>query len=153
VKFDAVTKSAWLNGARGLILATALGSATTIAAIEPLKPAAYYFPRQEACTVMMDFAKARDKVRGLAGDARNLELTRGMLAEWSVNAADKCKGAGKVALLAVYIPGLDVYGRPDFSNRTNLLKLEGQADKLQALARASGLTMELVRKSSAVEIF
>lgn len=119
-----------------------------------LKPLAYYIPRQDTCTVMMDFQKVRSRVTGLAGDVRTIELSRGMLAEFLVNAAAKCKGASKVTMMAVYIPGVDLYGRPDFGSRTNLMQLVGDAAKLQALGRSPGkLTMAQLRDSASVEVF
>ena len=119
-----------------------------------LKPGAYYFPRQDTCTAMMDFQKVRAKLNGLDGDARAIELSRGMLAEFSASGAAKCPGASRVTLLAVYVPGVDLYGRPDFSNRTNLMKVEGDAAKLLALGKtADTLTMAQVRGSATVEVF
>jgi hypothetical protein len=124
------------------------------AAAEAMKPTAYYFPRKESCTVMMDFQKSREKLRGLNGETRALELARSMLVEWLANAAGKCDGSSKVTMLAVYIPGVDVYGRPDFGNRTNLMKLEGDATKLQALGRnADKVTMVQLQQASRVEVF
>ena len=121
---------------------------------EVLKPVAYYFPRPDMCTVMMDFQKARPHLNGLAADARAIELSRGMLAEWSANASAKCQGAAKVTMMVVYIPGADLYGRPDFGSRTNLMRMVGDAAKLQALGRsAATLTMAQVRSSATVEVF
>lgn len=103
---------------------------------------------------MMDFQKVRSRLTGLSGDARDIELSRGMLAEWSASSAAKCPGASKVTMMAVYVPGADQYGRPDFGSRTNLMRLVGDAAKLEALGRSAGtLTMTQVRGSAAVEVF
>ena len=104
--------------------------------------------------MMMDFQKVRSQLAGLTGDARDVELSRGMLAEWSASSAAKCPGATKVTMMAVYIPGTDVYGRPDFGSRANLLRLVGDAAKLETLAKsAAKLTMTQVRGSASVEVF
>ena len=137
-----------------LLLALSLLALGPRLSADVLKPTAYYFSRQDACTVMMDFQKIRSRVDGLAAEARAIELSRAMLAEWSATAEAKCPAAAKVTMMAVYIPGVDVYGRPDFGRRTNLMRLEGDAAKLQALGRKpEALTMTHVRGTASVEVF
>ena len=124
------------------------------AASAPLPNEAFYFPRKEACTVMLDFKKSSDALAKLQGDARSVEIARHLLVEWQPNAKAKCEGATKVTLLAVIIPGKDVYGRPDFSNRKNLLRLDGDADKLLELARAGdALSVARLKDAAKLELY
>jgi hypothetical protein len=146
-------KTSRAGGWSALVVLSVLSLAPGVGA-DPLKPNPYYFPRPDMCTVMMDFQKVRSRLTDLAADARAIELSRGMLAEWSASGAEKCSGASKVTMMAVYIPGVDVYGRPDFGRRTNLMRLVGDAAKLQALGRsANQLTMTELRGVASVEVF
>jgi len=120
----------------------------------PLATEAFYFPRKETCTVMLDFKKSSDAVAKLQGDAKSVEIARTLLAEWQPNAKAKCDGATKVTLLAVVIPGKDVYGRPDFSNRKNIMRLDGDADKLLELAKTGdALSVARLKSSAKVELY
>ena len=104
-------------------------------AADTLPPAtAYYFPRPDLCTVMVDFQKGRGTVESLKGDKRTITLVQNLAAEFDRNAG-KCGDSPKIRMLAVFINGVDVYGRTDFGNRVNLLKLEAAPKNLRQLAR------------------
>jgi hypothetical protein len=130
-----------------------LGHAAAASA-PPLAGEAFYFPRKETCTVMLDFKKSSDALAKLQGDAKSVEIARSLLAEWQSNARAKCDGAAKATLLAVIIPGKDVYGRPDFSNRRNLMRLDGDAEKLVELAKTGeSLSLARLKSSAKVEVY
>lgn len=135
-----------------LLFATSTALAAANGEGEKLAVKAYYFPRPDSCTVMVDFQPAASTLQGVRGEARAAMLASTMLREFAPNAAGKCKSAGTVRLLAVMIKGVDSYGRPDFGNRANLLRLEGDALRLGQLANAhSTVTLARIRSVATVE--
>lgn len=134
----------------GLVIAIAVAAA----AADPIPLTAYYFPRPETCTVMVDFQKARSRVAAFSSQERVIAIVAAMAAELEKNGRDKCAGAARVRLIAVFIQGVDMYGRPDFGTRTNLLKLEGAAARLKNLAQAGDkLTVPRIRSLFDLEIY
>lgn len=124
------------------------------AAADPLPLTAYYFPRSAPCTVMADFQKARDKVAAFSSQERAIALVRSMAVEFDKKGREQCPGAATVRMIAVFIGGVDIYGRPDFGNRTTLLKLEGDVVKLKRLAQAGGkITLFQLRSMFDLEIY
>ncbi len=95
----------------------------------PLVP--YYFPQGETCTLMLDFQTRRATLEAMPPDARNTALLREMVAEFRSGSAARCPGASKATLLAVFIPGVDSYGRPNFGSRQNLIRADGAADAIK----------------------
>jgi len=91
----------------------------------------YYFPQGETCTLMLDFQTRRATLETMAPDARNAELLREMVAAFRSGYAAHCPNASKATLLAVYIPGVDSYGRPNFGSRQNLIRADGAADAIK----------------------
>jgi hypothetical protein len=90
----------------------------------------YYFPEAERCTLVLDFQPRRADLSQLAREARSLALAKDLLKEFKANGSGKCPDAKEVRLLAVFVPGTDNYGRPNFGSRVNLLRLEGARDKV-----------------------
>jgi hypothetical protein len=93
---------------------------------------AYYLPRDEQCTVLVDFAAQRTYVDGLDGNRRQAYLAQQMIREFCRGGAAGAKGATNIQMIAVYIEGKDNYNRPDFSKRVTLLKVRGTAAQLQS---------------------
>lgn len=115
---------------------------------------AYYFPKSDICTIMIDYQPSVARVRQAKSDAKSILLASSMLNEYAANGAQKCKSAPTVRMLAVLIPGKDSYGRPDFGSRTNLLKLEGRADKLEALATGRDhLSLPMIQSAGSLHVY
>jgi hypothetical protein len=104
----------------------------------------YYFPENEQCTLVLDFQSHRPKLDQLSKETRNLTLAKDLLIEFKANGSIKCPEARKVRLLAVFIPGTDNYGRPDFGSRTNLLRLEGPIERVLQSADRDFATVEQI---------
>jgi hypothetical protein len=115
----------------------------------------FYFPTSTACTMMMDFQKARQRLASLDREARAVELTRAMIQEFARNGAAKCPTQSQVQLLAVYIPGTDNYGRPDFGRRVNALKVAGSRTAVNKIAgsAAKPMTLSQIRQELSVELY
>jgi hypothetical protein len=107
---------------------------------------AYYFPEDQQCTLLVDFQPRRSELEPLGKDARSLALAKAMLKEFSAHGAEKCPGSKSVRLIAVYIPGTDTYGRPDFGSRTNLLRLEGSNEAVAQGAASDAVTTDQLVK-------
>jgi hypothetical protein len=90
----------------------------------------YYFPENEQCTLVLDFQPQRPELIQLSKEARTLSLAKDLLKQFKANGSEKCPEAKNVRLLAVFVPGTDNYGRPDFGSRVNLLRLEGPTDNI-----------------------
>lgn len=88
----------------------------------------YYFNQGGICTGIVDFQSARSKLESADKETMLLLLTRRMIGEVIQDFPTRCDGATDVRMIAVYIPGVDNYGRPDFANRINLLRLDGDRD-------------------------
>jgi hypothetical protein len=102
----------------------------------------YYFPESERCTLVLDFQPRRQDLLQLSKEARSLSLAKELLKEFKANGSAKCPDAKEVRLLAVFVPGTDNYGRPNFGSRVNLLRLEGATDKVQQSADADFKTVD-----------
>jgi hypothetical protein len=102
----------------------------------------YYFPESERCTLVLDFQPRRADLAQLAKEARSLSLAKDLLREFKANGSEKCPEAKDVRLLAVFVPGTDNYGRPNFGSRVNLLRLEGPRDKVLQGADADFKTID-----------
>lgn len=114
----------------------------------------YYFPKSDICTMMIDYQLSAASLGQAKGVAKSILLVRSMLNEFASNGAQKCKGAPTIRMLAVMVSGKDSYGRPDFGSRTNLLKLEGHADKLSALAHTHGpLSLPTIRGTGSLDVY
>ena len=115
---------------------------------------AYYFPNPNVCTVMVDFQKSTSEILKTSGDKRVQLLSANLLAEYGANGQVGCKTPVKVRMLAVLVPGVDNYGRPDFGSRTNLIRLEGNVDKFRSLASSrDGLSEATIRKYVELEVY
>jgi hypothetical protein len=108
-----------------LLMLTIPSFAVDIARAQATNPTPYYLPEDGQCTVLIDFQGRRSELGQLDKEGRTLVLAKAMLKEFASNGAEKCPQSDRVRLLAVYIPGTDNYGRPDFGNRTNLVLIEG----------------------------
>jgi hypothetical protein len=114
----------------------------------------FYFPKPELCTVMVDFEPSREAVAATKDEARTLLLARTMLRDYATNGKSKCQGAARVRLLAMFITGVDNYGRPDFGARQNLIRMDADAEGIAGLALApDGLTLKALRTVGDLEIF
>jgi hypothetical protein len=135
------------------LAALLVATPTAMAADTLPPPTAYYFPRPELCTVMVDFQKGRSAVESLKGDKRTISLVQNMATEFERN-ANKCGDSPKIRMLAVFIKGVDVYGRTDFGNRVNLLKLEAAPKNLRQLAlHNEKVTLTQIKALSNLEIY
>lgn len=135
-------------------VALLMAAIPALAAEAPLPVVAYYFPRPELCTVMIDFQKGRSAVENLKGDERTLALAQNMAAEFDRNGKQKCGDAARIRMLAVFINGVDVYGRTDFGNRVNLLRLDADTKNLRQLASYSDrLTLAQIKNLSQLETY
>jgi hypothetical protein len=115
----------------GLLAAVLCGTA---AFAEPSGLTPYYFPEGEECTLALDFQPRRTEIEAATGDQRSVLLAEGLLQEFSAQGSTKCPGAKTIRLLAIFIPGVDNYGRPNFPERVNLLRLEGSSDQVNVAA-------------------
>jgi hypothetical protein len=97
---------------------------------------AYYLPQGAHCTVLVDVAAQRAQLDGVDVRVRAAALARFMVEEFRAHGDAKAHDAKTVQLLAVYITGKDNYNRPDFSRRTDLLKLNGTREQIQGLSEA-----------------
>jgi hypothetical protein len=113
---------------------------------------AYYLPRDGQCTVLVDFSNQRGQLGALDNDSRAARLARIMVQEFRRHGAAKSKEAPAIQMLAVYIQGKDNYNRPDFSKRTNLLKLNGTAAQLQGLTDAELGDWQRLKQALRVEV-
>ncbi len=102
----------------------------------------YYFPESERCTLVLDFQPRRDDLLQLSKEARGVALAKDLLKEFKANGSAKCPDAKEVRLLAVFVPGTDNYGRPNFGSRVNLLRLEGPRDKVLQTADTDFKTVD-----------
>ncbi len=140
---------------RLLIAAALLMTALPTPAANTLPPViAYFFPRPELCTVMVDFQKGRNVVDSLKGDKRTIALVQSMTTEFDRNGKEKCGDAPRIRMLAVFINGVDIYGRTDFGNRVNLLKLEAEPKNLRQLAGYNDkVTLVQIKNLSKLEAY
>jgi len=92
----------------------------------------YYFPERTLCTALVDFQKNRRELQKLSRAERNQLIARELVREFVTNGKKKCENVSLVRVQAIYIPGTDNYGRPDFPNRINLLRLEGAPEDFTA---------------------
>lgn len=116
-------------------------------------PTTYYFVEKQTCTVLVDFQKQRDEIERLSGDAHALRLIRGLVDEFAANGAKKCGVLDSIRMMAVYIPGVDNYGRPDFPNRVNVLRIDASAENLLAAARQDLKDLKSVPPALAITTF
>jgi hypothetical protein len=135
-------------------LATGIGILMTAAALAQvgILPA-YYFLEQKTCTILVDFQKERVDIERLNRDARLLRLVRDLVAEYAKDGPAKCVGADHVRMMAVFIPGVDSYGRPDFPNRINILRIEADPEKLLLAARQGLTDFNAVKSTLSVTTF
>lgn len=139
---------------RPLLLMLAIQSvAPDVAQAQASNPTSYYLPEDGQCTVLVDFQARRSELNQLDKEPRILVLARAMLKEFASSGAEKCPQADRVRLLAVYIPGTDNYGRPDFGNRTNLLLIEGSMAATAQSAAADLATRDQLDKSLKVTVY
>jgi len=95
----------------------------------------YYFVEDKMCTVLVDFQDQRSDIERMSGDLRLLRLITDLLSEFASNGPTKCGGADVIRMMAVYIPGVDNYGRPDFPNRVNVVRIDGGAATLESASK------------------
>lgn len=118
-----------------------------------LKGFAYHFPKPNVCTIMIDYQQSSASVINTNGDDKSLLLSRSMIKQYIDEGVQKCKGAPKIIILAVFIPGKDNYGRPDFGSRSNILKLEGLSVKFQALSTEKNLSLSKIKDAVSLYIY
>jgi hypothetical protein len=133
-----------------LIVATALASS---AMAQDASPTTYYFVEDKICTVLVDFQKQRDDIERLSGDQRLLRLIRSLVGEFAVNGATKCKGSDSIRMMAVYIPGVDSYDRPDFPNRVNIVRIDGSSTEFNAASQQDFTDIKKVQLVLAITTF
>ncbi len=129
------------------------GSSTDDPSVGGQAVAAYYLPHDGDCTVLVDFECVREELQGLDSDGRMVRLAQQVIEEFQQHGAEKAKKAQQIELLAVYIKGRDKYGRPNFANRTDLLKIRGSAEEFHKLNAAELKDVEQIRKHLDVEVF
>lgn len=100
-------------------------------------PPCYYYSAGRICTMMMDFQSIRHRLDSLDQEKRQAEIALIMAQEFSRGGASKCPQAEKVRLEAVYVPTKDNYGRPDFRQRIQIMRIDGPVDVVRRFA-ASG---------------
>lgn len=105
-----------------------LASSVALAQDKPITH--YYFPEGDECTAVLDFQSRRGDLEKSSVEKKTLVLANELLRDFSLNGSEKCQGAKRIHLLAVFIPGVDNYGRPDFPGRVNLLRLDGTIDQM-----------------------
>jgi len=113
----------------------------------------FYFPEGESCTALVDFQKIRGDLTKKSEEERSQTIVRQLLTEFSANGVNKCGTAKQVRLMAVYIPGTDNYGRPDFPNRINILRLNGSATEMAAAAHQDWKTTKDLNPAIRIERF
>jgi len=90
----------------------------------------YRFEKDERCITIYNFQKHRKDIFANAKD-KSLEVVgRHMLSEFLLTAQRECVNREVFFLLATYIPGVDNYGRPNFSSKVNILSITGRAKKI-----------------------
>jgi hypothetical protein len=113
----------------------------------------YYFQESERCTLILDFQSHRSELTELSKAARTLSLAKDLLKEFKTRGSEKCSEAKNVRLLAVFVPGTDNYGRPDFGSRVNLIRLEGPKEKVLQGAETDFATTEQITDLLTVTVF
>lgn len=132
-----------------IIIFVACGSA--FAQVANLVP--YYFPESEQWTLVLDFQSHRSELAQLSKEVRSLALAKDLLREFKANGSEKCPEAKNARLLAVFIPGTDNYGRPDFGARVNLLLLEGSKERVLSGAERNFTSVEQLNDLFAATVF
>jgi hypothetical protein len=127
-----------------MIILLALGDVSA----QPSGLVPYYFVENEQCTLVLDFQSRRSELVKLSKDALSLSLAKDLLKEFQTNRHEKCREANIVRLLAVFVPGTDNYGRPNFGSRQNLLRLEGSTKKVLENAERDFTAMEQISELS-----
>ena len=95
----------------------------------------YRFERDERCIAIYNFQEHREEIIS-AGKERMLELVGlKMIADYFPIAKEDCLDKEFFFLLATYIPGVDNYGRPDFSSKTNIISLTGAVKDMLEISR------------------
>ena len=108
---------------------------------------AYYFPEGRVCTLILDFQPTKDKLERLTGTPRTLSIATSLLSEVKVGGTEKCKTAEVIRMMAVYIPGVDNYGRPDFGSRLNLLRIDSTAAAINTFNDLAFKDIESLKKA------
>jgi len=94
----------------------------------------YFFNEAGVCTLIVDFSKQKSELDRLGAEQRRASLARTLISSFRQQGGAKCPHVPSVRALAVYIPGVDSYGRPKFGSRVNLLKLEAPAEAFNSTA-------------------
>lgn len=96
----------------------------------------YYFPKQDGtCTALIDFHTQPELTTEVEKDTnKSSKLVQQMAHDFITKGIEKCANAKTVTLMAVRIDATDNYGRPDFKNRVNILKITAPLEKIKDLA-------------------
>jgi hypothetical protein len=122
--------------AMGLLSGYLLGgfiALVTLAAHAIDEPKPYYFSEGALCTLMVDFQPSRARVESLGAEERQTSLIREMIRVFQQSGQAQCSAAGRVRLVAVFIPGLDNYGRPNFASRQNIVRADGPVSAIATI--------------------
>jgi hypothetical protein len=71
--------------------------------------------------------------------------------EFRLHGADRAGEAKTIQMRAVYVQGRDNYDRPDFSRRTDLLKLSGAREQFLGLSDADLADWDRLKQSLSAE--
>lgn len=135
-------------------LVLAFGSVAIFeAAIAQEQIHAYYFNQSGICTFLLDLQPLRGSYDGLRGDVRTVALAKALIDEFRAHGQDRCMGAMSVRAIAVYIPGVDNYGRPAFGSRTNLLRLQGPIEGLADATASQMKSLDGLKSKFEVEVY
>ena len=114
----------------------------------------YYFTKTEICTIIIDYYPSITKLDKENNDNKSLILIRSMLKEYISNGEQRCLEAPMVKILAALIPDKDIYGRPDFGGRINLLKLELPSNKIGAILNDhNNISLSKIQSVGSVELY
>lgn len=116
-----------------IILLTAWISSSR--AQEPELPILLFTSGQD-CMAMIDFQSVRQKLEKMPPEERQNEIFSRTLDVFARKRQEKCPVDGHSRLLAVYITGLDNYGRPDFGNKVMVMEIKGKTGELLAAQKA-----------------
>lgn len=105
----------------------------------PTQLYSFYFPKNDqTCTALIDFHAQPELTNNIESNiSKTNHLIQQMAQDYLTTGVSKCQHAKNVTLWAVRIDNTDNYGRPDFKNRINILKINAPTEKMTMLAKKS----------------
>lgn len=138
----------WLS-----LSAAVLGLLASQARAQSAGTPSFYFTERETCTLIVDFQAQKAALDALPKEGKALALAKGLIAEFKRQGASNCPDTKELIALAVFIPGVDNYGRPNFGSRVNLLKIKSEISDVGSLSVVDLKNFSDVEREFKSEIF